>query len=97
MFQHLQAQGLTERLVTDADIQRLVEEPPPDTRAYFRGQCLRRFPEELFLINWEVVGFEHGEVRRLVPLLNPLKGTKAQFAELFSRVRDSRELVQSLS
>ncbi len=97
LFQHLQAQGLTERLVTDADIQRLVEEPPPDTRAYFRGQCLRRFPEELFLINWEVVGFEHGEVRRLVPLLNPLKGTKAQFAELFSRVRDSRELVQSLS
>ena len=32
-----------ERLTTDAEVDRAVTEPPPDTRAYFRGKCLQRW------------------------------------------------------
>lgn len=96
VFYHLQSQGLTERLVDDDDIARLVGEAPPDTRAYFRGRCIENFPEELCLVNWEVVGFDHGKVRRLVPLLNPLQGTREQFAEIFAQSRNSRELFKRL-
>ena len=34
----------TERLVTDAEVARAVTEPPRRTRAWFRGQCLKRLP-----------------------------------------------------
>lgn len=97
IFYHLQAQGLTERVVDDEEIDRFVRQSPPDTRAYFRGRCIEKFPKELCLVNWEVVGFDHGKVRRLVPLLNPLKGTRAQFEEIFAQSRSSRDLLKKLT
>ncbi len=96
IFPRLQSQGLTERILEDAEIQRRVIEPPPDTRAYFRGKCVEKFTEEIFLVNWEVVGFDQGDVRRMVPLLNPLKGTREQFREIFSRSSNSRELLRAI-
>jgi Pup amidohydrolase len=97
VFYHLQYQGLTERLLDDEDIVRYAVKAPPDTRAYFRGRCIENFPEDLCLVNWEVVGFDHGKVRRLVPLLNPLQGTREQFAEIFARSRNSKELLKRLA
>jgi len=93
LFWHLQSQGLVDRILTDAEIARCVNEAPPDTRAYFRGKCIEKFPKEILLINWEVVGFDHGEIHRMVPLLNPLKGTREQFEDIFDRCVDSRELL----
>jgi proteasome accessory factor PafA2 len=97
IFYHLQTQGFTERMLEDDDIARFTRQAPPDTRAYFRGRCIEQFPDELCLVNWEVVGFDHGKVRRLVPLLNPLKGTREQFAEIFAESRNSRELLKRLT
>ena len=97
IFYHLQNQGLTDRVVDSDDIARFIRKAPTDTRAYFRGQCIENFPEELCLVNWEVVGFNHGKIRRLVPLLNPLKGTREQVAEIFTRSRSSRELIKMLT
>ena len=51
---------------------------------------------DLFLLNWEVVGFDHGEVNRMVPLLNPLKGTRRQFEAVFDAARDSRAFIKRL-
>ena len=31
----------SKRIVTDEEITRAITEPPEDTRAYFRGQCLQ--------------------------------------------------------
>lgn len=67
--------------------------PPPDTRAYFRGKCIEKFPKEMHLVNWEVVGFDQGDVYRMIPLLNPLKGTREQFEEVFNQASDSAELL----
>ena len=36
--------GRLEVLVDEADVARAVTEPPADTRAWFRGTCLARFP-----------------------------------------------------
>ncbi len=36
-------QGRAERLVTDEEIAAAVYTPSYDTRAYFRGECLRRY------------------------------------------------------
>jgi Pup amidohydrolase len=96
LFRHLQSSGLMDRILEDAEILCMVKSPPPDTRAYFRGKCVEKFPDEIFMVNWEVVGFDHGEVRRMVPLFNPLKGTKEQFEDLFERCSDSRELLEMI-
>ena len=47
----LERQGRVERIVTDEEIAAAVYNPPKDTRAYFRGECLRRYPAEVFGVN----------------------------------------------
>lgn len=94
LFGQLQSRGLMERLLEESEVSRMTKEPPPDSRAYFRGKCIEKFPEEILLVNWEVVGFDHGGVHRMVPLLNPLKGTKEQFQTVFDRCSNSRELLK---
>ena len=96
LFYKLQRDGMTQRVCTDARIGHFVDHPPDDTRAYFRGRCLQKYAREMYLLNWEVVGFDHGEVHRMVPLLNPLKGTRKQFEDIFTAAGDSRELIARL-
>jgi Pup amidohydrolase len=96
LFWHLQSQGLIDRLLEDDEIFRFMSEAPPDTRAYFRGKCVAKFSDEIVFVNWEVVSFDHGDSYRMIPLLNPLKGTKDQFQEVFDRCANSRELVATL-
>lgn len=96
IFARLQRQGLTERLLSDTHIARFVNEPPTDTRAHFRGKCIEKFPLEVNLINWEVVGFDHGDVHRMVPLLNPLKGTKELCQDVLVKAENSRDLIRLL-
>ena len=93
IFYRTQDQGFTEQLLTDDEIAHFVHAPPDNTRAWFRGKCLEKFAEEIYLVNWEVVGFDQGDVHRMVPLLNPLKGTRARYREIFDRSRNARELI----
>jgi Pup amidohydrolase len=93
IFGRLRDQGLTERILDENRIHRLVTEPPGDTRAYFRAKCIEKFRHEIYTVNWEAVGFDHGEVRRVVPLLDPLRGTRQEFEEKMDRARHSRELL----
>jgi proteasome accessory factor A len=96
IFSRLQREGLVERLLSEEDISKFVKEAPRDTRAHFRGKCLERFPREVYLVNWEVVGFNHGKVNRLVPLLNPLDGTSRQMNKFFENCADSKELINAI-
>ena len=75
----LVATGRLEVLVDEADVRRAVEEPPTDTRAWFRGHCLRRFPDDVVAASWDSVIFDVAGQRTLqrVPMLEPLKGTEA--------------------
>ena len=53
-------------------------EPPPDTRAYFRGRCLQRWPDDIVAANWDSLVFDvGGDPLRRVPMMEPLRGTEA--------------------
>jgi len=93
VFARINRQGLTERILSDDEIRCRVAEAPTNTRAYFRGKCVEKFASEVCFVNWEVVGFDHGNVHRMVPLLNPFKGTQGQFEAIFEAAGDSRDLV----
>ncbi len=96
IFYKLQRDDMTQRMCDDEQIGYFVDNAPDDTRAYFRSRCIQKYAQEMFLLNWEVVGFDNGEVHRMVPLLNPLQGPREQFGTLFDNAADSRALISGL-
>jgi hypothetical protein len=96
LFNKLQRDNMAQRICDDQQIHHFVDQAPDDTRAYFRSRCIQKYAREMFLLNWEVVGFDHGEIHRMVPLLNPLQGTREQFEALFDNAADSIALLAAL-
>ncbi len=101
--------GLYNRLVARGRMQRLVDRGggrarhrrrrPSDTRAYFRGRCLRQYAESVAAASWDSVIFDipGRESLQRVPTLEPLRGTKAHVGELLDRCRTAAELVAALT
>ncbi len=72
-------------------------EPPRDTRAYFRGKCLQRFPASIAAANWDSVVFDLGtDPLRRVPMLEPLKGTAEMVDTLLEGCNTPAELLARL-
>jgi proteasome accessory factor A len=68
-----------------------------DTRAYFRGQCLKRYGEEVFGVNWDSISFGIGEdpIKRVL-MAEPLKGSRAHVEELLEKSQTASDLVKNL-
>jgi len=45
LYNRLASRGRITRLVTEEAVIAAMDEPPEDTRAYFRGRCLRQYPD----------------------------------------------------
>jgi proteasome accessory factor PafA2 len=94
----LERQGKLRRLVTDDEIVRAITEPPEDTRAYFRGQCLKRYGDAVFGVNWDSISFGIGdEPIKRVTMAEPLRGSKAHVQDLLDRSPTAADLVRNLS
>ncbi len=86
-----------ERITTDEEVERAVTEPPPDTRAYFRGRCLARWPESIVAANWDSIVFDiGGDPLRRVPMMEPLRGTQRHVGSLIDECETAAELLQRL-
>jgi proteasome accessory factor A len=74
-----------------------MSDPPLDTRAYFRGMCLKKFGDEIVSANWDSLVFDTGEKRlRRVPMLEPLRGTEAHVGSVVESSVSAAELLESL-
>ena len=95
----LETRGSLERLWPDADVQAAVHEPPSDTRAFFRGTALSRYPDSIAAASWDSVVFDVPGQTALVrvPTLDPWRGTKAHTAEIFNTSPDVAALIGQLS
>jgi Pup amidohydrolase len=97
LYNRLVARGSMERLVTDAEVEHAVDAPPVDTRAYFRGECLRRYPAQVAAASWDSVIFDLGRESLVrVPTLEPQRGTKAHVGALLDRSPTAEALVEAL-
>ncbi len=86
-----------ERLVDDDDATLAITEPPTDTRAYFRGVCLTRWPESIVAANWDSIVFDVGEdPLRRVPMMEPSRGTRAHVGSVLDRCSTPAELLEQL-
>ena len=98
LYHLLERRGEVERIVTPEEIERALREPPADTRAYFRGECIRRYPGSIFGVNWDSISFDVGDepVKRIL-MNEPLKGTKRHVEQLLSECETAAELVAALT
>ncbi len=90
----LERRNMVKRVVTDAEIERAIDHPPLDTRAYFRGQCLSKFPKEVYAASWSSVLFDVGNSTvKKVSLQDPLRGSEPLVGLLLSQARSAEELL----
>jgi proteasome accessory factor A len=97
LYYILERQGRAERIVTDEEITAAILEPPDDTRAYFRGECLKRYGAAVFGVNWDSISFGVGDdpINRIL-MVEPLKGTRAHVGALLDNSPTVTELVDNL-
>ncbi len=95
----LEQRGSLVRVTTDDAVERAVHEPPIDTRAWFRGECVRRFGDRVAAASWDSVIFDVPGRSALVriPTSDPLRGTREHVERLLDGVHDVAELVAAIS
>jgi proteasome accessory factor A len=99
LYHRLAAAGGVERLVSEAEVASAVTDPPVDTRAYFRGTVVRRFPGQVRAASWDsvVLDVPSSASLRRVPLRDPWRGTKAHVGALLESCPDATTLVERLA
>ncbi len=98
LYHRLVARGAMQRMVSDAEVSSAARRPPTDTRAYFRGECLRRYPKSVAAASWDSVIFDLGAENLVrIPTLEPRRGTREHVGALLDECRDARELVERLT
>jgi proteasome accessory factor A len=97
LYYILEKQGRAERIVTDEEISAAILKPPDDTRAFFRGECLKRYGAAVFGVNWDSISFGVGDdpINRIL-MVEPLKGTRAHVGALLDNSPTVTELVDNL-
>ncbi|GHJ60164.1 proteasome accessory factor PafA2 [Nocardioides sp. OK12] len=99
LYQRLVGAGRIERLLDDASVEDAMHDPPTDTRAYFRGRCLEKFPDAVAAASWDSVIFDlpGRESLQRVPTIDPLRGSRAHVGELMDRCTSAEELFTALT
>jgi hypothetical protein len=90
--------GAARRMHTEEHIVRSIEDPPEDPRAYFRGQCLKKFKHQIFGVNWDSISFNLGEgpIKRIL-MEEPTRGTKRHVQHLLDRSETAADLVANIT
>jgi Pup amidohydrolase len=99
LYQRLVRMGRMERLLTDDEVARAMHRPPEDTRAYFRGNCLERYADQIAAASWDSVIFDlpGRESLQRVPTVDPLRGSKAHVGELLDKCDTAEALFEALT
>jgi proteasome accessory factor A len=84
-------------LVADDEVRSAMTDPPTTTRAYFRGRCLQKWPDDIVAANWDSMVFDIGrDPLRRVPMMEPLRGTAEHVARLIDDSTTAADLLTRL-
>ncbi|MGH2555504.1 MAG: proteasome accessory factor PafA2 family protein, partial [Actinomycetota bacterium] len=97
LYYRLEESGKVERLAAEAEVQEATMQPPDDTRAYFRGRCIQRYPQSIAAASWDSIIFDTGgEALQRVPTREPLRGTSEHVESLLEASEDAASLISTL-
>ncbi|MFP4310787.1 MAG: depupylase/deamidase Dop [Nitriliruptoraceae bacterium] len=98
LYHRLAARGRVVQLVSDEEVEAAVTTPPTDTRAWFRGEVIRRFGSQVVAAGWDAIVLDTGGERlQRVPMREPGRGTREQLGALLDEVHDTAELLARLT
>jgi proteasome accessory factor PafA2 len=98
LYYTLERSNLIDRLLQDSEIAEAVHKAPANTRAYFRGNCLKKFPREVYAASWTSVLFDVGNTTiKKIPLMEPLRGTESLTRELLEGSDSAESLLAKLT
>ena len=93
----LMNRGSLDTLFTRDQVQGAVSDLPTDTRAYFRGECVRRYPQNVAAASWDSIVFDTGgDTLIRIPTLEPLRGNREAIKSLLDRSETAAALIDSL-
>jgi proteasome accessory factor A len=97
LYNRLVSRGAMRRLFDDDQIQGAAHNPPPRTRAYFRGRCVSEFSDSLVAANWDSLVFDTGESHlKRVPMMEPLRGGADLVGAMIDEAEDAADLLRRL-
>lgn len=97
LYHRLVDAGRIRRLFTDREVGHAVVHPPESTRAWFRGESLRRYGSAVVAANWDSLVFDTGGSTLMrVPMMEPGRGTRALVEDLFDTSPDAATLIDRL-
>lgn len=86
-----------ETLVGDHEVREAMSRPPENTRAYFRGECLRKWPDDIVAANWDSLVFDVGsDPLRRIPMMEPTRGTRFHVGTVLEECDTPLELLERL-
>lgn len=96
LYIRLLKNGHVQRLLNHEEIVHAMHYPPVDTRAYFRGTCLRRFPKHIYSASWNSMIFSNksGGLDKIM-MDRPHFGTQKIVGELLNKCT-AEELVKKI-
>jgi len=97
LYYTLERTGQMERLTLDQEIERARQAAPALTRAFFRGECLKRLPRQVYGMSWTSILLVSGNstIKR-IPLMDPYRGTQQLTQELFQDITSVDQLLSRL-
>jgi Pup amidohydrolase len=97
LYYKLDSSGKVERMTTDEEVDIAVMEPPIDTRAYFRGRCISKYPDAIAAASWDSLIVDTGaDALQRIPMREPLRGTREHVEDLLRECEDAAALVARL-
>lgn len=97
LYHRLAAKGRMRTLFTADAVASAATHPPEGTRAWFRGECLKRYPSEVVAANWDSLVFDVGRSTLVrVPMMEPLRGSRALVEDLLAASPDAATLVDNI-
>ncbi|TDO93123.1 depupylase/deamidase Dop [Enemella evansiae] len=98
LYHALVAKGRMRRMFTDEQVEQARLTPPTDTRAYFRGEVMRRYADQVVAASWDSLIVDVPKRRSLlrIPMLDPLRGTRDHVGAQLDASTDIGQLVTAL-
>jgi len=95
--QKLRAGGLFKTLISDDAAAAAVDEPPADTRAWFRGSAITKFGADVPAASWGTIILRGEDQLHRIPMVEPLRGTRAMTEQILTESGSTSELIAKLT
>ncbi len=98
LYYALEQQNKVRQVINDRGaIEEFINQPPKDSRAYFRARCLNKFSQQIVEANWDSISFKTNgnRIKRLL-LPDPQKGTYNLVNDLVEQSNTVEELLKNL-